>query len=169
MSTWIRVAVSSAVLMTASVAWAASGTDPNDTEGGIDVLRSSVRIVEFPARRDRVVLRVLTQRALRLETGEGSIYWQLDTRGTGKADYEAYIFGDPDATDPPGPVFCLVQRPNGAQKYFGKVNVFSSTEFGARCAFPRYILDVEHPIRWRLAGRLHGVIDRAPDVGWYGG
>ena len=169
MSKWIRTAVATALLLTANAAWAASGTDPNDTDGGIDVLRSSVRVVEHPQRRDRVVVRVETQRALRLETGKGSIYWQLDSRDSGAPDYEVYIFGDPEADDPPGPVFCLVQRPNGADKYFAKVNVFAGAEFGARCSFPVWVIDIERRIRWRLAGRLDGVIDRAPDAGWYGG
>jgi hypothetical protein len=167
----LRIAVVTALLLTANAAWAASGSDPNDTQGGIDILRSSVQMVTLEDGHHRLVLRTTTQRKLRLETGKGSIYWQLDTKGTGHAEYEVYVFGDPEANDPAGPIFCLLQRPNGADKtYLHAVNVFDDGDtFGARCAIPKTLLDIDGAIRWRLAGRLDGVIDRAPDVGWYGG
>jgi hypothetical protein len=160
----LRVALASAVILTANAAWAASGSDPNDTTGGIDILRSTVNVVTREDGHKRLVVRAETEDRLELDTGRGSIYWQLDTRGSGGTDYEVYVFGDPKADDPPGPNYCLVQKPNGTQKHYVDVSVRGKV---ARCAIPRSFVTIEGPIRWRLAGRLAGVIDRAPDVGWY--
>jgi hypothetical protein len=164
MARFLRLIVVSAVLLTANAAWAASGTDPSDTDGGIDILRSSVNQITREDGRRRVVVRAEAEDDLTLETGKGSIYWQLDTRGSGETDYEVFVFGDPEATDPPGPIYCLLQRPSGAQKHFVRVSQVGGV---ARCAIPRWFLDIHGGIRWRLAGRLQGTIDRAPDVGWY--
>lgn len=164
MSKFLRLAVGAAVMLTANAAWAASGTDPNDTAGGIDILRSTVHQIEREDGSKRIVLRAIAQDALTLDTGKGSIYWQLDTRGSGAVDYEVYMFGDVEANDPPGPVYCLVQKPNETQKHYVAVVVHDTI---ARCAIPRAFLNTDKPIRWRLAGRLHGVVDRAPNVGWY--
>jgi hypothetical protein len=165
MAKLLRLAVVSAVILTANAAWAASGTDPNDTEGGIDILRSAVNIREREDGTRRVVLYARAEDPIELESGVGSIFWALDTKGTGATDYEVYVFGDPEANDPPGPLYCLVQKPSGAQKQYVTVRVVDNE---ARCFIPRHLLTVDHSIRWRLAGRLQGVIDRAPDVGWYG-
>jgi hypothetical protein len=165
MPKYLRLAVVSAVILTANAAWAASGTDPNDTTGGIDILRSSVNTIEREDGHKRVVVRAETEDPMTLETGHGSLYWQLDTRGGGDHDYEVYVFGDPEANDPPGPIYCLVQKPNGAKKLYVHVSV---DEDVARCAIPRSHLTIDKSIRWRVAGRLDGVIDRAPNVGWYG-
>ena len=100
MAKFLRLIVVSAVVLTANAAWAASGTDPNDTDGGIDILRSSVNQITREDGRRRVVLRAEAEDDLTLETGKGSIYWQLDTRGSGEADYEVFVFGDPEAHRP---------------------------------------------------------------------
>lgn len=166
MRRFISVALATGVLLTATVAWAASGTDPSDTTRGIDILRSSVNRVETEDGKVRLVLKATAEDPLAIDEQEGSIFWALDTRGGGEADYEVYVFGDVNANVPTGPLYCLVQRPNGAQKHYVDV---SQVENVATCRVPRYLLKIDKQIRWRLAGRLHGVIDRAPDVGWYGG
>jgi hypothetical protein len=164
MPKFLRLAVTAAILLTANAAWAASGTDPNDTDGGIDILHSSVNRTVRPDGKVRIVLRATAEDTLTLETGKGSLYWQLDTKGTNEADYEVYVFGDPVANDPAGPLYCLLQNANGAHKHFVDVRELDTV---ARCAVPRYLLKIDKPVRWRLAGRLAGVVDRAPDVGWY--
>ena len=162
---FLRLAVVAVIMLTATAAWAASGIDPNDTDGGIDILRSSVTRFVRTDGHVRVVLRAEAEDTLTLETGEGSIYWQLDTKGSTEADYEVYMFGDPLATYPPGPLFCLLQRPDGSRKVY--VPTVVEVDNTIKCAIPRFLFGIDKPIRWRLAGRLHGVIDRAPDVGWY--
>jgi len=166
MRRFLHVAVATGVLLTATAAWAASGTDPNDTTGGIDILRSSVNKVETDDGKVRLVLKAAAEDPLAIDQDEGSIFWALDTRGGALTEYEVYVFGDLEATDPPGPLYCLVQRPNGSQKHYVEVR---QVENVATCRIPRYLLKIDKPLRWRLAGRLRGVIDRAPDVGWYGG
>jgi hypothetical protein len=164
MPKFLRLAVIAAILLTANAAWAASGTDPNDTDGGIDILHSSVHRDVRSDGKVRIVLRATAEDALTLETGRGSVYWQLDTRGTSEADYEVFVFGDPVANDPAGPLYCLLQNANGAHKHFVDVKELDTV---IRCDVPRFLLRIDKTIRWRLAGRLAGVVDRAPDVGWY--
>jgi hypothetical protein len=161
----LHLGLATAIVLSATAAWAASGTDPNDTEGGIDILRSSVGLIQREDGTKRLALLAEAQYPLRIASGEGSIYWQLDTKGSAELDYEVYVFGDPEANDPPGPLYCMVQRPNGAQKTFVTVRVVDDV---ARCWIPRHLLTIDKSIKWRLAGRLHGVVDRAPDTGWYG-
>jgi hypothetical protein len=165
MSKLLRLAVVGAIVLAAPAAWAIAGTDPNDTIGGIDVLRSSANLVTRADGRVRLVLRAEVQNPLHIAGGDGSIYWQLDTRGDDERDYEVFVFGDPEANDPAGPLYCLVQKPNGTQQHYVHVSVNDTV---ARCAIPRWLLTIKGgDVHYRLAGRLHGVIDRAPDTGWY--
>ena len=161
------VVISAAVLLTANAALAASGTDPQDTPGGLDIASSSIRVVRIPDAPNRVRIAVSTYDPFDLSNGRGSFYWQLDTHGDGAADYGVYMFGDPQAI-PPAPVFCLVKStsPDVIFKAYERVN---AAETRVVCVLPRRDLKMTKAARWRVAGRLGGVIDRAPDTGWYGG
>ena len=161
------VVIAAAVLLTASAALAATGTDPQDTPGGLDIASSSIRIVRIPDAPDRVRIAVSTYDAFDLSNGKGSFYWQLDTYGNGAVDYVVYMFGDPPA-NPPAPMFCLVKstNPDVIFKAYERVN---AADTRVVCVLPRRELKMTKAARWRVAGRLGGVIDRAPDTGWYGG
>jgi hypothetical protein len=153
-------------LLAATAAQAATGTDPDDVNGGLDISRSIVRTVEIEPGHFRLRLTAETYEPFDLSGGVGSFYWQLDTWGADAPDYEAYVFGDPKAV-PAAPVFCLVKSMHGPFLKDYVTAVVSGNR--ATCAIPRHDLRVTKPIRWRLAGRQDGVVDRAPDVGWYGG
>ncbi len=162
----IPILLAAAILATAiPMAHAASGTDPNDVKGGLDISSSSVRTVQLPDGHWRVRLKVETYNRFDLSNGKGSFYWQLDTRGGSAADYQVFVFGDPKAL-PAAPLFCLLKNMNGAKRGFMHV---TATDRSATCAIPRHLLDPTKDIRWRVAGRLNGVVDRAPDTGWYAG
>ncbi|MGE5227626.1 MAG: hypothetical protein ACM3OO_12200 [Planctomycetaceae bacterium] len=153
------------MLATVPIAHAASGTDPNDVTGGLDVSRSSVRAVERTKGVFRVRLHVETYDRFDLSNGVGSFYWQLDTRGGSGADYQVFVFGDPKAV-PAAPLFCLLKNMKGLK--LGYMSV-TSTHRSATCGIPRHLLHPTKDLRWRVAGRMQGVVDRAPDTGWYGG
>lgn len=159
------LAVVIATLLTAPAALGASAADPDDVTGGIDIARSAVRTVEPSPGEFRMRLKVLTYDLLDLSDGVGSIYWQLDTRGAGAPDYEVYVFGDPEAV-PAAPAFCLFRALGTEIREYVQVSVSGTT---AVCGFPRHFVKTTKPIRWRVAGRSAGVIDRAPDIGWNGG
>jgi len=153
-----------AALLATPVAFGASAADPNDVDGGIDIARSSIRTVEIGSGVFRTRLKAVTYDPLDLSDGVGSIYWQLDSKGDGRPDYEAYVFGDPKAK-PDAPAFCLFKSLGAPHEEYVKVAVSGKT---AVCAFPRRYVETTKEIRWRLAGRMEGVVDRAPDTGWNG-
>jgi hypothetical protein len=76
------------------------------------------------------------------------------------------MFGDPNAT-PPRPLLCLVRSTNPERPFRAYVHV-AATNTRVVCGLPARDLHMTKSVRWRLAGRLHGVIDRAPDSGWNG-
>jgi hypothetical protein len=162
----ITLAVVAAMLLTTPAALALHAVDPNDVKGGIDIADSEVKIREIDPGVFRMRL-VATRydKAFDFSEGKGSVYWQLDTRGDGAADYEAFVFGDPEAV-PAADAFCLFKSLREPHKEFVKVLVQENV---ALCGFPKRFVKITKDIRWRLAGRLEGVIDRAPNRGWYGG
>jgi hypothetical protein len=159
------VAVTAALALSAQAAFGVARTDPDDVVGGVDIARSKIRVVRIEPGVFRMRLVAQAYEELRIAQGKGSIYWQLDANGDGVHDYEAYIFTDMDAI-PPVPATCLFKALREGWKRDVKVS-FSGTT--AVCAFPRRFVKATEPIRWRLAGRMGGVVDRAPDSGWYPG
>lgn len=154
--------VAAMVALTTQAAWGVSGSDPNDVTGGLDVKRSSVTVIEREDGSRRVRLAVKTYDSFDLSM-KGSFYWQLDTWGGPDADYQVFIFGDSEATD--GPLFCLVQSMHGPMsKYTPWVTQGDSS---ATCGIPARWIGIKKDIRYRMAGRMDGVVDRAPDTGWY--
>src|SRR5262245_20578908 len=156
--------ITAALLLGAHSAFAASAGDPKDTANGLDIATSSIRQVKVKPGvfRDRV--KVATYDAFDLSNGKGSFYWQIDSYGDGAADYVVHMFGDPDAV-PAAPVFCLVKSKNPDRPYKAYVHV-DATAKSVVCGVPSDDLKTTKTIRWRLAGRLHGTVDRAPDTGW---
>jgi hypothetical protein len=162
----ITLAVVAAMLLVTPAAFALHAVDPNDVKGGIDIADSEVKIRQISPGVFRMrLIAIRYDEAFDFSEGKGSVYWQLDTRGDGRADYEAYVFGDPKAV-PAADVFCLFKSLRGPHEEYVKALV---NENVALCGFPKRFVKITKDIRWRLAGRLEGVIDRAPNVGWYGG
>ena len=159
--------IAAALLLGAHSALAVSAGDPQDTPKGLDVARSSIRTVQVDHGVFRDRLAVSTYKAFDLSDGKGSFYWQIDSYGTASVDYVVYMFGDPNAT-PPRPLLCLVRSTNPDRPFRAYVHV-AATHTRVVCGLPARDLHTTKSVRWRLAGRLHGVIDRAPDTGWYGG
>jgi hypothetical protein len=167
MRRFVTIIAATAVLLTATAAFAASGTDPRDAKGGLDIKSSSIRVVTLEDGHKRVRFAVQTYDPFDLSTGTGSFYWNVDSYGSTAADYEVYMFGDPNAV-PAQPVFCLVKSLNPDLVYnaYEKVDASDSRIV---CGVPRGDLKMTKSVRWRVAGRYKGIIDRAPDTGWYGG
>lgn len=163
----ITIATAVAVVLTASAAFAATGTDPRDAKGGLDIERSSIRVVTLENGHKRARFVVETYDPFDLSNGVGSFYWHVDSYGSTAADYEIYMFGDPKAV-PAEPIFCLVKslNPNLVYKAYEKVD---ASDTRVVCGVPRGDLKMTKAVRWRVAGRYKGIIDRAPDTGWYGG
>jgi hypothetical protein len=161
-----HVIVGAAVMLSAHAAFAASAGDPRDTPKGIDIARSSIRTVQIDKGVFRRRIAVSTYDRFDLSTGKGSFFWQLDSYGDGAVDYVVYIFGDPNA-QPSAPAFCLVKSKNPDRPYKAYVHV-AVTHTRVVCGLPARDLKQTKDIHWRLAGRLGGTIDRAPDSGWYG-
>lgn len=162
MRRFLVIATTTLVTLAATAAWGVSGTDANDVTGGLDIRASSVNVLENADGTRRVRLGVKTYNDFDLTLG-GSFYWQLDTWGGSDADYEVFIFGDADADG--GPLFCLVHSTHGPlHRYTRHV---TQGESAATCGIPRRWLGISKPISFRMAGRMEGVIDRAPDSGWY--
>jgi hypothetical protein len=155
-----------ALLLTANAAFAASASDPQDTPKGLDIARSSIRTVKIADGVFRKRIAVTTYKPFDLSNGKGSFYWQIDSYGDTSVDYVVYMFGDPDAV-PAQPIFCLVKSKNPNLTYRKYVHV-AATATRVVCGLPARDLKTTKVIRWRLAGRLGDVIDRAPDSGWYG-
>jgi hypothetical protein len=44
----------------------------------------------------------------------------------------------------------------------------TATDTRVVCSLPRHDLKMTKDVRWRVAGRLNDLIDRAPDTGWNG-
>ncbi len=153
-----------ALLLAAPSAFAAVAGDPKDTAKGLDIATSSIRTVKVERGVFRDRIRVTTYNAFDLSNGKGSFYWQIDSYGDGATDYVVYMFGDPDAV-PAAPVFCLVKSTNPDRPYKAYVHV-DATKRSVVCGLPARDLRTTKAIRWRLAGRLHGIVDRAPDSGW---
>ena len=166
MRRFVTIIAATAVLLTASTAFAASGTDPRDAKGGLDIKSSSIRVVTLDSGHKRVRIAVETYDAFDLSTGVGSFYWQIDAYGGAAADYEVYMFGDPKAV-PAEPAFCLVKSLNPDLIYNTYVHV-DATDTRVVCGVPRGDLKMTKDVRWRVAGRYKGIVDRAPDTGWYG-
>lgn len=160
------VMVGAAVMLSAHAAFAASDADPRDTPNGLDIERSSIRTVEIDQGVFRRRIAVATYNRFDLSTGKGSFFWQLDSYGDSAVDYVVYMFGDPNA-QPPEPAFCLVKSKNPDRPYKAYVHV-AVTNKRVVCGLPARDLKQTKDIRWRLAGRLGGTVDRAPDTGWYG-
>jgi hypothetical protein len=159
--------IAATLLLGAHSAFAASAGDPQDTPKGLDVARSSIRTVKIDEGAFRDRLAVSTYKAFDLSDGKGSFYWQIDSYGSASVDYVAYMFGDPNAT-PPRPLLCLVRSTNPKRPFRAYVHV-AATNTRVVCGLPARDLHTTKSVRWRLAGRLHGVTDRAPDSGWNGG
>jgi hypothetical protein len=162
----VTIIATTAVLLGATTAFAVSGTDPRDAKGGLDVRSSSIRTLTLDSRTKRVRIAVATYRAFDLSDGVGSFYWQVDSYGGTAVDYEAYMFGDPKA-EPYEPAYCVVQSTNPARVYHAYEKVDTSSDRFV-CSVPRHDLKITKSVRWRLAGRFDGIVDRAPDTGWYG-
>jgi hypothetical protein len=163
----IVIFAATAMLLAATAAFAASGTDPRDAKGGLDIERSAVKVVTLDDGHKRVRLAVETYDPFDLSSGVGSFYWQLDAYGGTATDYEVYMFGDPKAV-PAEPAFCLVKSTNPDLVFKAYVHVAVSAK-RLVCGLPRHDLKMTKAVRWRVAGRYEGIIDRAPDTGWYGG
>lgn len=162
----ISLAVIAAMLVTTPAAFALHAVDPDDVEGGIDIADTEVKIREIEPGVFRMrLIAIRYDEPFDFSEGKGSVYWQLDTRGAGKADYEAFVFGDPEA-EPAADAFCLFRSLRTGRERYVRVLV---NENVALCGFPKRYVRITKDIRWRAAGRLAGVIDRAPDTGWYGG
>jgi hypothetical protein len=161
----ITLAAATAVLLAATAAFAASGTDPRDTKAGLDIKSSSIKVVTLDSGHKQIRIAVETYEAFDLSNGVGSFYWQVDAFGGASMDYEVYMFGDPKA-EPAQPAFCLVKSTNPDVIYKAYVKA-STTATRFVCSVPRHDLRMTKDVRWRVAGRLKGVIDRAPDSGWY--
>jgi len=166
MRRFATVAVATLILIGTQNAWGLSASDPKDTPGGLDIASSSIRTVAIAGGAYRTRLAVTTYKAFDLSNGEGSFFWQIDSYGDGAVDYVAYMFGDPNAV-PAAPVFCLVKSKNPDVIYKAYVPVTAS-DTRVVCGLPRHDLKMTKDVRWRVAGRLNDVIDRAPDSGWNG-
>lgn len=166
MRRFATVAVATMLLIGVQNAWGLSASDPQDTPGGLDIASSSIRTVAIAGGAYRTRLAVTTYKAFDLSNGKGSFFWQIDSYGDGAVDYVAYVFGDPNAV-PAEPVFCLVKSKNPDVIYKAYVPV-TATSTRAVCGLPRHDLKTTKSIRWRVAGRLNDLIDRAPDTGWNG-
>ena len=166
MRRFATMAVATVLLIGVQNAWGLSASDPQDTPGGLDIASSSFRVVPIAGGAYRTRLAVSTYEAFDLSNGKGSFYWQIDSYGDGAVDYVAYMFGDPDAV-PAEPVFCLVKSRNPDVIYKAYVPV-TATATRVVCGLPRHDLKMTKDVRWRVAGRIHGLIDRAPDTGWNG-
>jgi len=162
----LTIIAATAVLLTATAAFAASGADPRDTKGGLDIRSSSIRVVTLDSGAKRIRIAVETYTAFDLSNGVGSFYWQLDTTGGGTIDYQVFMFGDPKA-EPSAPAYCLVKSTNPNRPYHAYVKA-DATSHRFVCGLPRHDLRMTKSVRWRLAGRFKGIIDRAPVTGWYG-
>jgi hypothetical protein len=158
--------VGTTLLLTAHAAFAASAGDPQDTPKGLDIARSSIRTVEIDKGVFRTRIGASTYEAFDLSKGKASFYWQIDSYGDRSVDYVVYMFGDPDS-QPPEPLLCLVKSKNPDLVYKAYVHV-AATDTRVACGLPARDLKTTKVIRWRLAGQLGDVIDRAPDSGWYG-
>lgn len=159
----LTVAMASLLVLAVQAAWGATRSDPNDVTGGLDIKTSSVREAEIADGVFRTRFAVTTYDQFDLSDGVGSFYWQLDTKGDGAADYELYMFGDPKAV-PAGPLFCLLKASDHSGNVYGRVKQGDASFL---CGFPSRFVKTTHDVRWRLAGRMEGTIDRAPDSGWY--
>ena len=162
----VTIIAATAVLLTATAAFAASGTDPRDTRGGLDIRSSSIRVVTLDSGAKRIRIAVETYAAFDLSDGVGSFYWQLDSTGGDAVDYQVFMFGDPKA-EPFAPAYCLVKSTNPSHPYRAYVKA-DATSHRFVCGLPRHDLQMTKSVRWRLAGRFKGIVDRAPDTGWYG-
>jgi len=166
MRRFATMAIATMLLIGVQNAWGLSASDPQDTPGGLDVASSSIRTVAIAGGAYRTRLAVTTYKAFDLSNGEGSFFWQIDSYGDGAVDYVVSMFGDPHAV-PTEPIFCLVKSKNPDVIYKAYAPV-TATDTRAVCGLPRHDLKMTKDVRWRVAGRLNGLIDRAPDSGWNG-
>src|SRR4051794_32170192 len=155
--------ITAALLLGAPSVFAASAGDPKDTPKGLDVATSSIRTVKIKPGVFRDRIRVTTYDAFDLSNGKGSFYWQIDSYGDGAADYGLHVRrserGAGRARVLPGEV----DEPDRPYKAYVHV---AATSTSVVCGLPSEDLRATKTIRWRLAGRLHGNVDRAPDTGW---
>jgi hypothetical protein len=156
--------ITAVLLLGMHSALAASAGDPKDTPNGLDVATSSIRTVKIKPGVFRDRIKVSTYNTFDLSNGKGSFYWQIDSYGDGAADYVVYMFGDPNAV-PAAPLFCLVKSKNADRPFKAYVHV-DATARSVVCGLPAKDVRATKTIRWRLAGRLQGTVDRAPDTGW---
>ena len=159
----LALVMASLMALGAQAALAVTRSDPNDVTSGLDIETSSIREAEVADGVFRTRFEVTTYDPFDLSDGVGSFYWQLDTKGDGAVDYELYMFGDPKAV-PTGPLFCLLKATDHSGKVYGRVQQGDASFL---CGFPSHFVKTTHDVRWRLAGRMEGIIDRAPDSGWY--
>jgi hypothetical protein len=66
---------------------------------------------------------------------------------------------------PGAPLCCLVTSANPDRPHKASVHV-DATKTSVVCGLPSADMKTTKTIRWRVAGRLHGTVDRAPDTGW---
>ena len=166
MRRFATMAVATMLLIGVQNAWGLSASDPQDTPGGLDIASSSIKVVPIGGSAYRARLAVSTYKAFDLSNGKGSFFWQIDSYGDGAVDYIVKVFGDPDAV-PAEPVFCLVKSRNPDVIYKAYVKV-TATATRVVCSLPRHDLKMVGDARWRIAGRLRDLVDRAPDTGWNG-
>ena len=166
MRRFATVAVATMLLIGVQNAWGFSASDPQDTASGLDIASSSIKVVPIGGGAYRTRLAVSTYKAFDLSNGKGSFFWQIDSYGDGAVDYIVKVFGDPDAV-PAEPVFCLVKSKNPDVIYKAYVKV-TATATRVVCSLPRHDLKMVGDARWRVAGRLNDLVDRAPDTGWNG-
>ena len=166
MRRFATMAVATMLLIGVQNAWGLSASDPQDTPGGLDIASSSIKVVPIGGGAYRTRLAVSTYKAFDLSNGKGSFFWQIDSYGDGAVDYIVKVFGDPDAV-PAEPVFCLVKSRNPDVIYKAYVKV-TATATRVVCSLPRHDLKMVGDARWRIAGRLRDLVDRAPDTGWNG-
>jgi len=162
MRKFLAASAAAITLLAIPQAWAATATDPDDVSGGLDVKTSAVRVVSVEPGVNRMRLVVTTYDPFDLSNGIGSFYWQIDSMGTGRPDYVAYMFGDPKADR--GPLFCLLKARDRSLKQYVGVKQGASSFL---CGFPKRYVQTTKPIRWRVASRQEGVVDRGPDIGWF--
>jgi hypothetical protein len=144
-------------------AFATSAGDPDDSTSKLDIRNSGVRVLDLEGGGRRVRLAVRTYGAFDLITVGGSFYWQLDTNGDTEQDFEVFMWGDPKTDG--GPLYCWVKEIGVKGHFDGRIA--QTADDAVQCGFPLRHLD-HAPKNWRVASRLEGVVDRAPNSGWYG-
>lgn len=147
-------------------AMAATRDDPNDVRGRLDlrqVSRTSSRPEGAPA---LIHLQATTYGRWSLRTCERidacSFSFGFDSRrGPGVDVYAAWN------VDPERAPSCTIR--NARTQRVLAVGTASKFRRSAFCSFERRILEGDGSVRWRVGSSWEATLDRAPDVGWFGG